>query len=109
MCFPVGGKTKKVIDARQPGDTKTPEILQTTTVRLIHAKSTGGMAEIFSIVWFNLINKVNLSIICLIIFISLSICHHISTCNNSLSCPSCFFDYPTSVLPINTTSTLPLP
>ena len=35
MCFPVGGKTKKVIDARQSGDTKTPEILQTTTVRLI--------------------------------------------------------------------------
>ena len=34
MCFPVGGKTKKVIDARQPGETDIPETLQTTTVRI---------------------------------------------------------------------------
>jgi hypothetical protein len=42
VCFPVGGKTKKVIDARQPGNTKAPEILQTTPVRLIKRQYRRG-------------------------------------------------------------------
>ena len=33
VCYPVGGKTKKVTDARQPGGTEPPEVLQSVTVR----------------------------------------------------------------------------
>ena len=43
VTFPVGGRTERVIDARQPGDVKAPEVIQRLSVNIVGNSDSGAL------------------------------------------------------------------
>ena len=43
VTFPVGGRTERVIDARQPGDVKAPEVIQRLSVNIVGVSDSGAL------------------------------------------------------------------